>query len=201
MGDKTVKTVKVDQSKAEDWEEYAEGNPEVDSVSHLIRLSVQKEISGKYDIEQRVEVSQSNDSIGANGEVLTRLRKLQTGISDIEERMSALEDTEDAESRYDFQKVVFELLPTPPEDSGPGEKVGEWNYYQVEEYATTAEDLATRIKAKTEDVRSELDTLYEQTGQVGRTSVVPESEKGGVDWDEPEAHNPEQVTYYWRENR
>ena len=199
MGDKTVKTVKVSEDAASDWEDYVEENPEVDSVSHLIRLAVQKEISGEYDLEQRVEVSQSNDNDAANGEVLTRLRKLQTGISDIEERMQALEDTENAESRYDFQKVVFELLPTPPEDKGPGEKVGEWTYYQVEEYATTAEDLATRIKADTEDVRSELDTLYEQTGQVGRVSVIPETEE--VDWDEPEAHTEERVTYHWRKNR
>jgi len=48
-------------------------------------------------------------------------------------------------------------------------------------------------------VRSELDTLYEQTGQVGRVSVIPETEE--VDWDEPEAHTEERVTYYWRKNR
>ena len=93
MGDKTVKTVKVSEDAASDWEDYVEENPEVDSVSHLIRLAVQKEISGEYDLEQRVEVSQSNEENAASGEVLTRLRKLQTGISDIEERMAALEDT------------------------------------------------------------------------------------------------------------
>jgi len=87
IGDKTVKTVKVSEDAASDWEDYVDENPEVDSVSHLIRLAVQKEISGEYDLEQRVEVSQSNENDAANGEVLTRLRKLQTGISDIEERM------------------------------------------------------------------------------------------------------------------
>lgn len=45
----TVKTVKVPESQAEGWDKYLEENPEVDSLSHLIRLSVDRELNDSYD--------------------------------------------------------------------------------------------------------------------------------------------------------
>jgi hypothetical protein len=64
MVDKATKTIKMPESKAEECEEYVEDNAEVDSISHLIRLSVQKEISGTYDLDTR---RSGDDSAGASG--------------------------------------------------------------------------------------------------------------------------------------
>jgi hypothetical protein len=65
IGDKTTKTVNMPESKAQEWEAYVEYNAEVDSISYLVRLSVQKKISGAYDVDTR---RSDDDSAAANGE-------------------------------------------------------------------------------------------------------------------------------------
>jgi len=78
---KTTKTVKLPESKAEEWDEYAEENEALDPISHLIRLSVEREMQGKCN-EPQTPSGNSDDA--DSGEILTALRKVQTGVSDIE---------------------------------------------------------------------------------------------------------------------
>ena len=176
MGKKTTKTVKVDRSKASEWEDYIAESPEVDSVSHLIRLAVQKEISGAYDKPR----SRSDDESQAdNGEILTHLRKIETAIDDVETRVSAIEGVKSAEANYDIQKATFNTLPEPPEG-----KAIDTAQERPPDFAITTEEIARQLGAEEADIQDALDHLQETTGQIRRVT-------GG----------PENTTYYWRKGR
>ncbi|WP_254272426.1 hypothetical protein [Haloarcula marina] len=172
MSDKKVKTVKVPEARAEEWEEYADETPEVDSVSHLIRLSVQKEISGKYDVEQR---RAPDENAGMSGEVLTHLQKIQTSIEDVEGRLSALEEVESEEAGYDLKKAVFEVLPPTPDEAvtattEPEIPASAPNFPEDTE-AMTAQEVAQKLGAEVNDVQDTLKDLAENTGQVFRSDT------------------------------
>lgn len=172
MGEKTVKTVKVPESQAEEWDEYVDENPEVDSVSHLIRLSVQKEMSGEYDVQQR---RSDDDNAGTSGEVLTHLRKIETGIGDVEERLTALEETKSEEAGYDLKKAVFEVLPPTPDEVVTATVEPEIPASQPDfpehSDAMTAQEVARKLGADVNDVQDALEELIETTGQVHCSDV------------------------------
>ena len=165
MGEKVTKTVKVSASKADDWEAYIEENEHVDSMSHLIRLSVQREIQGKYKEAQRTATTDTADA--ASGEVLTTLRQIETGIGDLEDRLSAIERVNESDAGYDLKKAVYTLLPKDPEHVNPaGEIASEVPYLPEDSGAITAREIAQQLGADTEEVKDTLDELVETTGQV-----------------------------------
>jgi len=176
MGDKTTKTVKVGRSKADEWEDYVTENPEVDSVSHLIRLAVQKEISGAYDNPRS---RTDNESQAASGQILTHLRKIETAIDDVETRVSAIEGVKSAEANYDIEKATFNTLPERPKSD-----TIDTAQESPPDFATTTEEIARHLGAEEADVQNALDHLRETTGQIRRVT-------GG----------PENTTYYWRKGR
>lgn len=161
MGELTTKTVKVPESKAEEWDAHVEENPEVDSISHLIRLSVERELQGKYEEPQTLS---TNSDDAAFGEVLTALRQLQTSVGDLQERMGAIERVEEAKANYDLQKAVFSFLPEERRSS----KYADW--------AITCEELAQKLGADEQAVQDTLDDLAEGTGQVLSVSGGPDGE-------------------------
>lgn len=166
MESKTTKTVKVPDARAEEWDTYVEQNPEVDSVSHLIRLSVQRQMSGKYDRRQR----RSDDGDAAeSGEVKTALRQIQTAIGDVEERLSALEGIKTAEANYDLRKAVWSFLPEEPEEVIDDEippVYGDGDDGLDSLDVLTPEQIAQKLGADVADVQDALDELVESTGQV-----------------------------------
>ncbi|ELZ93284.1 hypothetical protein [Haloferax sulfurifontis] len=162
MGKSVTKTVKVPESMAEEWERYVEENPEADSISHLIRQSVELKLQGKFSEPQTR--SDDGDDAAASGEILTVLRQLQTGINDLEERMNALERVGEAEASYDLRKAVFSFLPEERRSS----KYADW--------AITCEELAQKLGADEPAVQDTLDDLAEETGQVASVSGGPDGE-------------------------
>jgi len=193
MVDKTTKTVKVPDDTAEEWDEYVDETPEVDSVSHLIRLSVLKEMNDESDVETlRID----DGSRELSGEVLTSLRKIETAIGDIEERLTALEDVETAEANYDIQKASYNFLPTPPESAYVPEPEGKgsyvWEDADFDEWAVTAEETARKLGAEEEEVKDALDQLQETTGQV--QSVTQGSERFDIG-------DSDSKTYYWKKGQ
>jgi hypothetical protein len=166
MGKSVTKTVKVSESKAAEWNEYVEETAEVDSVSHLIRLSVQKEMNNSH---KRTESPSAKRQTDVSGEVLTNLRQIQTGLSDLEERMSALEAMEQSEESYSLKKAVWELLPEEPEQVVDGEippVYGDGAEGLDSLDVTTAHEIAQKLGAEVSDVQNTLDELVESTGQV-----------------------------------
>jgi uncharacterized protein YukE len=159
MGKSVTKTVKVPESMAEEWENYVEENPEADTISHLIRQSVQLRLQGKYSEPQ----GHSDDADTASGEVLTVLRQVQAGMDDLQERMNALEQVGEAEANYNLRKVAFSFLPT-----GQSTKYSEW--------AITCEEMAQKLGADQQAVQAALNDLEEETGQVTSVTGGPDSE-------------------------
>jgi hypothetical protein len=170
MGSKTTKTVKVDRSTAEEWASYVDENAHVDTISHLIRLSVNNYISSDPDPRNRQASTSAADSSANSGDVLTHLRKIQTAIGDLEERVAAVEDVESAEAGYSLKKAVWELLP-----EEPGEVIDDEipPVYADDGFDSlnviTARELAQRLGADARDVEDTLDELVESTGQVERS--------------------------------
>ena len=166
MGKKTTKTVKLPESKAEEWDTYAEENEAVDSISHLIRLSVERQMQGKYN---QPEAPSGNSDAAESGEVLTVLRKIQTGVEDLEERLDAIEEVNEAEANFDLQKAIWELLPEEPNAVVDNEIPLPEKPENTS--AITAEELAGKLGAEQTVVRDTLDELVESTGQVQRSDV------------------------------
>jgi hypothetical protein len=169
MPDKTTKTVKVDRSTAEEWADYVDENAHVDSISHLIRLSVGKEISEDYNLQNRPTGGSEAGTSDNSGEVLTHLRKVETAIGDLEERVAAVEDVETAEAGYSLKKAVWEILPEEPREVVEEEIPAPESPDRLD--ILTAREIAQRLGADVEDVEDTLDGLVESTGQVQRSDV------------------------------
>ena len=171
MVDKVTKTVKVPASTAEDWEKYIEETPEVDSLSHLIRLSVERERQGKYTQAQQVAPDSPDDVL--SGEVLTTLRGIQTGIEDLEERLTAIEETQSAEASYDLRKAIYEILPPDTELLSTIGIVDEIPKPENPDDlgVMTAREVAQKLGADTREVEEILDDLVESTGQIQRSDA------------------------------
>lgn len=161
MSNKVTKTVKVPESTAGDWDEYIEQNAHVDSVSHLIRLSVQRELNGRYREPQKTSEG-SNET--QSGEVLTALRQIQTGITDLEERMSAIERVDRADAGYDLQKAVYSFLPEKRNES------------QVDQWGMTVDEISQKLGAEEYKIQEALENLVDTTGQVRSLSGGPKNE-------------------------
>jgi len=171
MGEKTTVAFRVDESVKKDWEEAAE-DPEYDSLSHLIRLSVQKEIT---DTVGHTGPQTAPEETG-NGEVLQYLNRIERVTEDVQDEVKALGRESRAEELYDLEQVLLELLPETPESYHPQED----EQSPIEDANPTPHDIAGRIGADTSDVSDALERLANNTGQV--RSV---------------ASNASGDTYYW----
>lgn len=177
MGKKTTKTVKVPESMAEEWDTYVEENPEVDSVSHLIRLSVQYKITEDYELGSRrktTEGAQESESTGVSSEVLSILRSIKSDVGHIDERLTILEKAESVKSSYDVMRDAYDALPTPPKSEivpdgeGTGSHLYEDTDYQ--EWAITPREIAREQGYDEAEVRDALESLADTTGEVKRLS-------------------------------
>ena len=154
MGKLTTKTVKVPQSKAEEWDEYIEETPEVDSVSHLIRLSVQHEMSGHHDEPQ---TASTESSAAPSAEVMATLRDIKQSIEGIDERLSAIERVDEAESSFSLKRAIYSFLPeTAWSDSLPDEQ------YETDDDIYSSRELANKLGADIGEVEETLRGMAEE---------------------------------------
>lgn len=158
MADTTVVSVKIPRDTKQTWEEYANENPDVDSVSHLIRLSVMKEMNAS----EESNAGSSIEQVEASAEVLESLKGIQNSISEIDDRLTAIEKESKAEGPgFDIQNTVFDVLPEstmppslPPEDiSGEG---------------VSSSEVAESIGLPEEEVSKALIRLHENTANLVR---------------------------------
>jgi antitoxin component of RelBE/YafQ-DinJ toxin-antitoxin module len=162
MAEKTTVAFRIDESVKSDWEDAAE-NPEYNSLSHLIRLAVQREIA---ETESAPRTAQADTNTEDNAEVLESLNRLEKVTENIQEEVEAVAREEEAERNYDLEQVLLELLPTTPGDYAPGGR----DYPDPQEVGQTPRDIAGRIGADTSDVEDVLENLEGRVGQV-RQSV------------------------------
>lgn len=172
MADSTVVSVKIPRETKQMWEEYAEENPNVDSVSHLIRLSVTKEMNASNEPEQGTDVQQ----VEASAEVLESLKRIQNSITEVDDRLTAIEKESEAEGPgFDIQNTVFESLPeTPMPPAFPPEEIDPSR-------AFTPAEISSNVGLAEDEVAKALIKLHENTASVVR------------------AKGPDGKLLYWRE--
>lgn len=171
----TTVSVRVTEERREKWEEYI---PECDAenMSQLVRMAVKHEIDGRADAPQTPENVIEPDAIG---EVTEGITELQQAVSDVQTRLSSIEEEIEVTDAMDIQDAVFRALPTPPEGKDvPGrddlQRTG--NQLEFGEWAVTADDIAMTVARSTDAVREVLESL-EKTGQVRSVAGGPENEK------------------------
>ena len=111
MSEKAQINVKVDPARKKRWNQYQDESLEVNSMSDLIRLSVEKEIA-------------DNDSPGENEtdhlkDISTTLNDIQDSIRGLESRMSRIEVSTQNDPEID--KLANEIFPILP-DMEPGSR-------------------------------------------------------------------------------
>lgn len=158
MGEKTTVAFRVDESVKQEWEDAAD-SPEYDSLSHLIRLSVQKEIA---DTETAHTEAQTGVKVAEDSEVLQSLNRIERVVEDVQDEVEATGRENRADELYDLEQVLLEVLPTAPESYHPGEG----DSSGIEDANTTPHGVAGRIGADTSDVSDALERLAENTAQV-----------------------------------
>jgi len=174
MAEKTTVAFRIDESVKEEWEDAAEG-PEYDSLSHLIRLAVQREIA---DTQTPRTDAQTDAETTEDGEVLQSLTRIERAVTDVQDEMEALGRESRAEELYDLEQVLLEVLPTASKKLDP---TSELEPDKLEAEATTPRNVAGRIGADTSDVSDALERLDENTGHVRSAE-----------------HRESGESYYWR---
>lgn len=157
MPEKTTVAFRVDPDVKADWEESAE-SPEYNSLSHLIRLSVQREITdGSPQKEPQTESLQSEE-----GEVLQSLTRIERTVDQLKTEVETVSRENQAEELYDLEQVLLEILPSAPDGYIPNSP----NDPSPETVGEDARSLAGRIGSDTTDVSEALEKLTENTAQV-----------------------------------
>lgn len=157
MTDTTQMNVKLPVSQKREWENYVEENEEATSLSHLIRLSVQREIDDDHHGEpvptEGLELEADDVSVELDS-VHSRLDEIERAVEDVDAKLGALEagqlvDTEDIEKLAD---KVYDALPRVerPETGSVGEPrdvaqefVADANHY-MDAHDCSVPDLADR---------------------------------------------------------
>ena len=158
MAEKTTVAFRIDESRKSEWESAAEG-PEYDSLSHLIRLAVEREIAESGTASRNAPADTEGIS---DQEVLESLNRIERATEDIQEEVKAVGREEQAGRYYDLEQVLLEILPTAPSSYVPSSPEDP----DPTEVGQKPRDVAGRIGADTSDVEDALDSLDEKVGQV-----------------------------------
>ncbi|MFC7058056.1 hypothetical protein [Halovenus salina] len=157
MAEKTTVAFRIDESVKEEWEDAAEG-PEYDSLSHLIRLSVQREIT---DTETAPRTAQADTGTNENSEMLQSLNRLEKVTGEIQEEVEAFNREHESEEMYNLRQVLLEVLPTAPGTYSPGP-----NEPEPGSVGQKPREVAGRIGADTSDVSDTLEDMANGLGMV-----------------------------------
>ena len=156
MAEKTTVAFRLDESVKKEWEDAAEG-PEYQSLSHLIRLAVQREIAGE---ESAPRTAEADTESATDSEVLESLNRLERDIGDIQDEMKAVSRESQSEKLFDLKQVLMEVLVTVPEDYQPNNEI------PPSSLGEKPRTVAGRIGADTSDVTEALEELDDNVGQI-----------------------------------
>ncbi|WP_162147994.1 hypothetical protein [Halalkalicoccus jeotgali] len=146
-------TLRIAPETKKEWESHIETNPNAENLSHLVRLSVHREIH--RDNEKDAQTPRELQQIG---EVIEGINTLEDSLNGIESRLKAIEEERQITKGMRLQKQVLAVLPTPPHTDEP---------VQPNSWGQTAERLSARLGIDdTETVQQVLDQLSSVTKQV-----------------------------------
>lgn len=154
--------VALREEEKDQWEQHVEENPNAENLSHLIRLSVAKEISGGGGSEKPTvdgDIDALADKLDSLEGLDDSLRRIEGKLQRVDERLAVLEQEEEAGAGFDLRKVVFSALPVA--DYGEREPAKE-----PPEKGVTPAKLADETGAPEEKVLAELDRLTSTTSTV-----------------------------------
>jgi len=107
MGEKKQLNIRIGEEKKEEWCEYAEESAEYTSLSHLMRLAVEREIAGIHSPEpgQEGDVDLSP--------VVSRIEELDDTVSTMAAQMDALETGQFADSAEidEMADRLYDVIP------------------------------------------------------------------------------------------
>ena len=158
----------VNAEKKERWEAVVEDSTEYDTLSRLIRKSVEGEIAdtNSNSPTNSGENRQNGANDGKLDEISETLANIQRQIVELEDRVVTVEKEVTAESTANLKNEVYAALPLESNQNEPDGK--------------TAEQIAEQIGADRDEVSSVLLSLQTDTGTVdeglnpepGRTAWV-----------------------------
>ncbi|MFC6721772.1 hypothetical protein [Halobacteriaceae bacterium SHR40] len=176
MADSKRLNITVPESTYEDWFRAVEDEAVAQSVSELIRTSVNRELEGHHNptrsTQQGAHAVQSED-------VQRALNSIQSSLEDVEERMRRIEEQSRVSSESEtvnLQKVVLRLLPevaVPPKENLVRERA---------EDLLTAGAVANQIDGNPEEVLNALIAVSENHPQVATHTT---SDGTAYFWREP----------------
>lgn len=157
MSPRSQLNIRLDESQKERWTSVVENDPKYQNLTHLILLSVERELKRDQDPITGVEQSESSPEVST-----AQINEIHTSINRIEERVGATYDSVQALSResgpselaFDPKQALLQLLPVPEKDKTPPE------------FGVTSTELARRIDGEEAKITSLLDELAEETGIV-----------------------------------
>ncbi|WP_367175576.1 hypothetical protein [Haloarcula rubripromontorii] len=144
---------RVEENRKKEWQNAVEGTDEYDSVTHLIKKAVSRELSDSYVGDG---ASGSNVDEKALSDIMDRLNNIEGEISNIDSTVQKATDAMlSAESAISEETTsgVFEALP------------------RGRDNAVTANEIANRTGIPPVKVRTALPQLAESSGAVKRVDI------------------------------
>lgn len=125
------------------WKDAVEESEEYDSLTHLIRKSVERELAGAYDSDGGGTTAQTDERVG---ELLTAVEGMQGRIEDLEGTLSDATDAMYAGGTSVSEETTTAVWTALPEGA---------------EHATTADGVAAGTDVEPETARVALEQLAE----------------------------------------
>lgn len=109
MGERKQLNITVDADDKEAWKEYAEKNPNTESLTQLIKLAVLHEMESD---EPEMPASSSKDSDDL-GEILQEVRGIRSDMNVLTTRIEAIErSVERSPEKSKVAQRIWDVLPT-----------------------------------------------------------------------------------------
>lgn len=172
MPDTTMVSLQVNEAQKDGWDDYVDESGELQCLSHLIRLAVEKEINGTHS-----SVDVAHEEYGEEiAEVVQGVSRLDTQFDRISERLNDIEQylKQETPEMQELESEVFDILPTheelltethePVVDVDGSPSVGHVRTGRIPH-------IAQRLGVGEVDVGEVLQTLQETTAQVHQTTI------------------------------
>lgn len=152
--------IRVSEDQKKRWEKHVEESPEHDTLTDLIRISVEREIASDGQTNHTNSKGPTNNK--RIGELLTVVEKMEGRLEDLEDTMSSATDAmhvagASSDTERSFEAAVFENLP------------------QGGENATKAQKLARDLGVDERQTRVALERLESSTKAVKANRRDPET--------------------------
>lgn len=111
--------IRLQPERKDRWTSAVSEGTSYENLTHLIRLSVEKELNDERDV---TESGDNRIESEVSGEVLTTLNRIERTVDNMNDRLDALEQESEAESNKLLQNAIFAILP--PESEVDNEEDG-----------------------------------------------------------------------------